>query len=199
MFIRTERLFLRPGWPEDFDELVEMLGEDPVEGELLPAETLSAIRAYLGRPRDPRLPLFFIYFRAALGPVLVGGLGLAMRETDVELDFFIAPRFRGNGYGAEAVRAVLEQAYVLGHRQLIATSFVEESEAAADSGSAAEVLIRAGFRRTDEMRPRLVPGQGDEMPARLYVADVPGRRFPASATESMIRGHGGSAGLAATH
>lgn len=166
MFIRTERLFLRPGWPEDFDELVEILGSDPIVGEPLPGDALDAIRNYLARPRDPRLPLFFIYFRSALGPVLVGGIGLAMQGEDVELDFFIAPRYRGRGYAGEAVRAVLEQAHVLGHRRLIATNFAESDERTGD------ILERSGFHRTDQTRRRQVAGSAEAVRERLYIAEL---------------------------
>ncbi|WP_260925202.1 GNAT family N-acetyltransferase [Novosphingobium sp. 9] len=166
MFIRTERLFLRPGWPEDFEELIEMLGDDPILGEELPDETIASIRDYLGRQRDPRLPLLFIYFRSAVGAVLVGGIGLAMRGDDVELDFFIAPRFRGKGFAAEAVRGLLEHAHALGHRRLTATNVL------ATDSCAGQVLERAGFRPTGKTRRRMVSGFEGEVEAPIYAAEV---------------------------
>ena len=31
MFFRTERLFLRPGWPEDLDDLLEAFNDEAIQ------------------------------------------------------------------------------------------------------------------------------------------------------------------------
>lgn len=171
MFVRTERLFLRPAWPEDLDDLVRILGEEDIQRNVgvapLPRET-EAIRAYLDRPRDPRLPHFFMYLRAPGGPQLVGGIGLGRYDgEDVEVGYWLAAAHRGRGFAGEALRAVLNQARSLGYPRVIASHF-------ADSMATHRVLEAAGFRDTGEVRSRYSAGRAMEYAARIYVADLTG-------------------------
>lgn len=168
MFIRTERLFLRPGWPEDMEELLEVLSDDAVARNLavvpLPANAHEA-RDYLARPRDKLLPHFFINARGAKGPKLVGSIGLGRKGSDVELGYWIARRYRGRGYASEAVRAVLNQARALGHRRIFASHF-------ADNAASARVLESVGFADTGDIHCRYSAGRGGEAPARIFVANL---------------------------
>ncbi|WP_443478087.1 GNAT family N-acetyltransferase [Novosphingobium aerophilum] len=168
MFVRTERLFLRPGWPEDFDELVEAISDEAVQRNLGVGEmprSSRAMREYLGKPRDPRLPHFFMYLRAPDGPQLVGGIGLGRIEGDIELGYWIAPSYRGRGFAGEAVRAVLDQARTLGHRRIVASHF-------ADNPATLGVLEASGFADSGEDRERFSVGRGMPVSARIYVADL---------------------------
>ena len=168
MFIRTERLFLRPGWPEDLDDLIEAFNDDAIQRTVavsaLP-RTRDAVRAYLDRPRNPRLPHFFMYLRGAHGAKLVGGIGLGQSGDDVEIGYWIASAYRGQGYAIEALRAVVDQARALGHRRLIAKHF-------SDNDASARVLEAAGFHDTGRETQRYSEGRGEEAPARLYVVDL---------------------------
>lgn len=175
MFVRTERLFLRPAWPEDFDEIVEALEGESLQCSTNPApvpRTADELRAYLDRPRDPRLPLFFMYLRAPGGAQLVGSIGLTRREGEVEVDYWIAERHRGFGFAAEALRAVLRQAGALGHVRVVARDF-------ADNACTHEALESAGFRDTGQVRSRYVATRAMEYAARIYVADLQRRVTPA--------------------
>src|SRR3546814_3973361 len=92
MFVRTERLFLRPGWPEDLDDLVEAFNDDLIQRTVAVTampRTRAAVREYLDRPRDPRLPHFFMYLRGVHGAKLVGGIGLGKFGDDVEVGYWI--------------------------------------------------------------------------------------------------------------
>lgn len=176
MFVRTERLFLRPGWPEDLEDLLEALEDEDVQRNLVLTTTVPRsahdLREYLERPRDPLLPHFFIYLRSADGPVLVGGIGFGRHDDgEVEIGYWIAPRFRGRGYAAEAVRAVLNQARTLGHRRVYANHF-------ADNDVNVQVLESAGFHDTGEVRSRFSPWRGVEAKARVYVAELERRTSP---------------------
>lgn len=173
MFIRTERLFLRPGWPEDMDELLEVLGEEAVVRSIGVSSfprSAAALRDYLSRPRDPLLPHFFINLRDDTGAKLIGGIGLGRVGDDVELGYWIANRHRGHGYAAEAVRAVLAEARMLGHREIVALHF-------ADNEASARVLQSSGFKPTGETSARFSVGRGAEAQARLYVATLADKLF----------------------
>jgi RimJ/RimL family protein N-acetyltransferase len=174
MFVRTERLFLRPAWPEDLDDLVAALGEEDIQRNVgvapLP-RTAQDVRAYLDRPRDPRLPHFFMYLRAPGGPQLVGGIGLGQYDEDVEVGYWIASRHRGRGFAGEALRAVVGQARILGHKRIVASHF-------ADSPGTHQVLESAGFRDTGQVRSRYSAGRAMEYAVRVYVADLERRASP---------------------
>lgn len=152
MFIRTERLFLRPGWPEDMDELAEVLSEEaasrgPSDRTVL-ARRFAELKAYLSRPRERLLPHFLINLREDDGARLIGGVTLARRGEDVELGYWLARRHRGQGYAAEAVRAVLAEARMLGHTQVVAAPDIVLD------GHGPRVLEQAGFKLAPETRRR---------------------------------------------
>ena len=167
MFIRTERLFLRPGWPEDLDDLLEALSDDTIRRMTVFAlpRTREEIEAYLRRPRDPHLPHFFMYRRGEQGAKLVGGIELNPYRGEVEVGYWIAPRYRGQGYALEALRAVIDWARTLGHHRLVAKHFV-------DNQASIRVLEAAGFHDTGSERMRYCAGREGEALARLYVVDL---------------------------
>jgi RimJ/RimL family protein N-acetyltransferase len=174
MFVRTERLFLRPVWPEDLDELFQTLDDGASRQggagtPLLP--TAKDVRQFLERPRDPRLPHFIMYLRSAKGPVLVGGIGCGVGEDGVELGYWIAPRYRGRGFAAEAVRAVLRQARSLGHRRIYAKDF-------GGIGNTATVLESVGFHDTGRVYSRHVRSRATEVTGHVYVAELERRSSP---------------------
>ncbi|MDD3800070.1 MAG: GNAT family N-acetyltransferase [Novosphingobium sp.] len=174
MFIRTERLFLRPGWPEDLDDLVEAFRDEEFQRtiavEALPLKR-DAVRAYLEQPRNPRLPHFFMYLRGAHGAKLVGGIGLGEDGDEIEVGYWITSAYRGKGYALEALSAVVEQARVLGYTKLVARHFV-------DNESSVRVLEAAGFHDTGCEKVRYSAGRGGDAVTRLYAADLERRRWP---------------------
>lgn len=180
MFVRTERLFLRPAWPEDLDDLVRTLSDEEIQRHIgvaaLP-DSPEAVRAYLERPRDPRLPHFFMYLRAPGGPQLVGGIGLGRHEGEVEVGYWIAAAHRGRGYAGEALRAVVDQARTLGYRRLVASHF-------ADNLATIRVLESAGFRDTGKVKSRYSTTRGMEHSARVFVVDLDRRAASQMATGS---------------
>lgn len=174
MFFRTERLFLRPGWPEDLDDLLEAFNDEAIQRTIEVSafpRTREAVREYLDRPRDPRFPHFFMYLRGANGAKLVGGIGLGPFGKDVEVGYWIASGYRGQGYALEALRAVVDQAWTLGHRRLVAKHFI-------DNDASARVLEAAGFHDAGEESPRFSEGRGGEALARLYIADLEMGKLP---------------------
>lgn len=173
MFIRTERLFLRPGWPEDVDELLHVLGDGSLVrsiGVAAMPPSARALREYLSRPRDRLLPHFFINLRDDAGPKLIGGIGLGRAGRDVELTYWLARRHSGSGYAAEAVKAVLAEARMLGHRKVVATPVP-------DNDVAVQVLQNSGFKPTDVAGPRSSRARGADSQTRLYVAVLADRLF----------------------
>ena len=94
MFLRTERLFLRPAWPEDAAELTRAIGQEPVVRMLARAPwpyREEHARAWIDAPRDPRLPNLLITLPDEGGRI-VGGCRAARRTTGgIEVGYWIAP------------------------------------------------------------------------------------------------------------
>jgi len=168
MFVRTERLFLRPGWPEDLDELMEAFNDPAIQRTVgvapLP-QTRAEIAGYLRRERDPLLPHFFAYLREHDGAQLVGGIGLGRHGDEVEIGYWIGARYRGRGFAFEALRAVIDQARALGHRKLVAKHFI-------DNAGTVRVLEAAGFHDTGSDVPRYSQARGGESLARRFEIDL---------------------------
>lgn len=155
MFIHSERLFLRPCWPEESEELFTLLGDEHLaQNFVAPTDRIEVVRQS-GAATDAPLPQFIITLPGASGARLIGAIALACLDgSDVELFACVAKVDRSRGYATEAVRAVLAQARALGHRRIVASHFEEDA-------AGARVLARAGFRPTGKvrLRPRQVHGE----------------------------------------
>lgn len=103
MFIRSERLFLRPAWQEDWSALEADFGPG--------VRSLAVGRA------DPRHPQFLITLPHGDGVERVGWIALKPGFCGPQVLCRIADRHAGKGYAAEAERAVREVAAMLGHEE----------------------------------------------------------------------------------
>jgi RimJ/RimL family protein N-acetyltransferase len=175
MFIRSERLFLRPAWPEDAAELAGLRKAGPVMSNVpalrLPWNTESA-RELIAMVSGRREPGFLITLPSARGARLIGAIGLGQDGDDVQLGYWLSEAHWGRGYAAEAARAVLSLARALGHRQVTANQVLDDQ-------ACLLALTRAGFRPTGRQRLVATP-DGGMTPAAVYVADLCGGRFGGS-------------------
>jgi len=140
MFAITDRLLLRPGWPEDAPVLAAALGADAVSAQLVrvprpyrlqDAEAWLAIEPAPDRPR-------FLLFRLRSNE-LVGGIGFT-GEGEPEIGYWIAQGHWGCGLATEAGRALVAMAdHGLGHAELV-------SAHAPDNPASGRVLAKLGFR-----------------------------------------------------
>jgi len=179
MFIRSERLFLRPGWAEDRDELAALLADETVVRNLSRVPwpyTAEDARSFIDLPQTHLLPRFLITVPSSGGAGsggarLVGGCGLSLIEGEVALGYWIARREWGRGYASEAARAVVELARVLGHSRVVASHY-------ADNLASGRVLEKTGFRPTGRVFERFNKLRGIACPAREHEVrfDSPGDR-----------------------
>lgn len=165
MFIRSERLFLRPGWPEDDEELLRLIGDEPVPGnvaKLRGSERPIGMRSSSMQAQDRRNPHFFVTVPSAQGSKLVGACGITANQgSHPELGFLIARGERGKGYATEAGRAVLRLARTLGHRSILAHQF-------SDHPASDRVLRKLGFAPNGEISPRYCVARREFVPAIVY-------------------------------
>lgn len=160
MFIRSERLFLRPGWPEDWEELLAQIADEAVVRNLAKAPwpyTAEDARWFASQPQDQRLPHFFVTLPTSTGPAaLIGCIGLGEIEGEVELGYWFARAHWGKGYATEAAKAVLSLAATLGLRGIVAGHFI-------DNPASGRVLRKAGFKPTGRQRQRFSLARGQEV------------------------------------
>ncbi|MEQ1498285.1 MAG: GNAT family N-acetyltransferase [Novosphingobium sp.] len=160
MFIRSERLFLRPGWPEDWQELLARIDDEAVIKNLAKAPwpyTADDARYFASKEQDKRLPHFFVTLPTSSAPAqLIGCVGLAEVDGEVELGYWFARDHWGKGYASEASRAVIGLARTLGHQRLIAGHFV-------DNPASGRVLRKVGFKPTGQIRQRYSLARGHDV------------------------------------
>jgi RimJ/RimL family protein N-acetyltransferase len=182
MFIRSERLFLRPGWPEEWEELLALIDDEEVVRNLARAPwpyTADDAKAFASRQQDRMLPSFFVTLPSAEGARLIGSVGLSRDGDDVELGYWIGRPFWGQGYATEAARAMLSLAKVLGHKRLVAGHLV-------DNPASGRVLRKLGFCPTGVVRKRFSLGRGEETPAHVLALTLGERSDCDDNFEAMI-------------
>ena len=171
MFHRSERLLLRPPWPEDWKQVLGGIADEGVVRNLArapwPYEPQHA-RDFVAMPVDPRFPRFLV--ARAADAALVGCIGIDERESptgqaEVELGYWIARRHWGQGYATEAARAVLDVAQMLGHGRIVASHFL-------DNPASGRVLRKLGFVPTGAVSQRHSCGRGGEAPVAEYAIDL---------------------------
>lgn len=169
MFARTERLILRPGWPEDAPRLANALNQIDVARNLLQVPqpvSVADAAAWIERPRDPRLPELLIMLRTRGTPRLVGGCGIARGEEGrLELGYWIDRAHWGLGFATEAARAVMRIARATGLGRVRAAHVL-------DNPASARVLRKIGFRPTGRIETRLCRARNDAVTTVVYEDDA---------------------------
>lgn len=172
MFARTQRLTLRPAWPEDASALAEAIGHEAVARMLMRVPfpySVDDAHAFAEQPRGAHEPRFLVFsHEAGAAPVLVGGIALTDfgGETGVELGYWLTPSAWGRGYATEAGRAVVDMArHALPLSRLGAWHF-------ADNPASGAVLRKLGFRRTGQSLVKTSAGRREPAAAIGYALDL---------------------------
>jgi RimJ/RimL family protein N-acetyltransferase len=169
MFIRTERLLLRPGWVEDAPALASAIGDESILTKL--AQVPSPYRVtdalwFLTQPHRPPLMPLLIFERTDGAPRLIGGTGLHDQDGEAEIGYWLARDTWGRGYATEAGRAVVSMArHSLRLSRLVSGHFV-------DNPASGRVLTKLGFRPTGQIVPRESKARGQAVPCKLYELDL---------------------------
>ena len=169
MFIRTERLLLRPGWIEDAPALASAIGDEAILTKL--AQVPSPYRIadaewFLSQPHQrPDVPLL-IFQRTHGNPRLIGGTGLHNQGGEAEIGYWLARDVWGLGYATEAARAVITMArHSLRLPRLVSGHFI-------DNPASGKVLTKLGFRPTGQIVARESKARGTSVPCILYDLDL---------------------------
>ena len=169
MFHRSERLLLRPVWPEDWSLVLEGIADEGVVRNLAsapwPYEEKDA-RAFTALDIEPHFPRFLI--TRARDAALVGCIGIDRSDAfddGAELGYWIAREHWGQGYATEAGRAILSIAHALGYNRVQAMHFL-------DNPASGRVLEKLGFRATGVLSMRHSCARGSETQAREFALDL---------------------------
>lgn len=170
MFVRTERLLLRPGWTEDAPALAAAIDDEAVLRNLAMAPCpyqVADAEAFLSRPIDPALPALQIVARTGRSTRLIGGIGLHPGMLgDVELGYWIARPYWGLGFATEAGHAMIALAHgSLRLKRIAAGHFL-------DNPASGCVLRKLGFRPSGEVVSRHSVGRSGAAPYLPFVRDV---------------------------
>lgn len=168
MFHRTQRLLLRPAWPEDWEALFAGISDEGVVRNLARAPwpyRPDDAREFVGRGQDPRYPAFLLTRPGMAGSQVVGCAGLGCLDGEAELGYWIARPFWGQGFATEGARGVLEVARLLGHRRIVGGHYL-------DNPASGAVLRKLGFRRSGHVRPRECLARGVAVPCAEYALDL---------------------------
>ena len=168
MFHRTERLLLRPAWPEDWEMILWGIGDERVVRNLstVPWPYLADhAREFAARSQDPRYPAFLLTLPDDQGSRLVGCSGLGQTATGIEIGYWIARPYWGRGYATEGARGVLEVARLLGHSRIESGHYV-------DNPASGRVLRKLGFQPTGKVKPRACLARGEATPCAIYSLDL---------------------------
>lgn len=177
MFHRTERLLLRPAWPEDWEMILWGIGNERVVRNLAKAPwpyLPEHAREFAGRTQDSRLPAFLLTLPEDQGSRLVGCAGLGESATGVEIGYWIAQPYWGRGFATEGARGVLEVARLLGHRRIEGRHFL-------DNPASGKVLRKLGFAPTGKTGVLQSCGRQAPSTALLYTLDLEDAEMPAQA------------------
>lgn len=171
MFITTERLFLRPLWPEDAPALAKGMGHPDVLRNLgTPPSpfTEAAARQKIAADAEawPHAVHVGAFLRTDEGPVLAGGMGFAPRADrggEVALSYWIVTDRQGSGITVEMGAALTELAF-LGHRlpRLTARHYV-------DNPRSGRVLEKLGFKAQPGTERVFCRPRGEEVESVRYV------------------------------
>ena len=163
MFHRSERLLLRPIWPEDWQGVLAGIADEGVVRNLARAPwpySEDDAREFTQRAIEPAFPRFLV--ARAQDARIVGCIGIdRLDEEDrpgafaVEMGYWIARPFWGQGYATEAGEAVLRIARTLGYREVVASHFV-------DNPASGRVLEKLGFETTGRVIMRHSCARGEQ-------------------------------------
>jgi RimJ/RimL family protein N-acetyltransferase len=168
MFARTERLLLRPSWPDDAEALAHAIAHEGVAMKLANCPwpySLDDACAFVQRDRREGEADFLIFERTRNTPTLIGGIGIADRDGQAELGYWLMPSRWGLGFATEAGRAVVAIA-----RDTLRTERLTSGHFT-DNPASGRVLAKLGFH-PNGFEPRMSRARGHNVLCRTFALDL---------------------------
>lgn len=169
MFHRSDRLLLRPVWPEDWQGVLAGIADEGIVRNLASAPWPYGeddARKFTRLPVEPLYPRFII--TRAQDAAVVGCVGIDAMDDPAgatELGYWIARPHWNRGYATEAGASALEIARTLGHTRIVASHFV-------DNPASGQVLRKLGFELTGRVVERHSCGRGESAQAVEFAREL---------------------------
>lgn len=179
MFHRSQRLFLRPVFAEDWQAIYRGICDEGVVSMLArapwPYRKVHARQFAMAMP-DPAYPRFAITLPDQPGTPLIGVCGIHDEGGEPHYGYWIAREHWGRGYATEAGRAVCRAAPSLGYHRLHARHFL-------DNPASGRVLRKIGFVERGEIVPTECRARGGDLVlSRCFEIDLVGNDAEAEST-----------------
>ncbi|MHA6318067.1 GNAT family N-acetyltransferase [Altererythrobacter sp. CAU 1778] len=175
MFHRTDRLFLRPIFPEDWPAILSGIAELPIVRNLAQAPWPYAeadARAFAARTPDPAMPTFAVTLPSPDGGAqYIGQIGFVEHAGELQIGYWFAREYWNHGYATEAACGLIEIARMMGMKHLGAVHFV-------DNPASGAVLRKAGFKPTGQSSKLHSVARGRADPCLHYAIDLAGDCCP---------------------
>ncbi len=169
MFHRSQRVMLRPIWPEDWPGIYEAISDEGVVRNLARAPwpyTPGDARDFAQSGGASGATRFLVTLPDEPGAPIVGCVGLDPCEGGGrELGYWISRKYWGRGLATEAACAALEVARALGWSRVSAAHFI-------DNPASGRVLLKAGFTPTGKTAERFSRGRGREARVACFAIDL---------------------------
>ncbi|WP_271078357.1 GNAT family N-acetyltransferase [Aurantiacibacter sp. MUD61] len=178
MFMRTQRLFLRPVFLEDWRGIYRGIADESIVRNLARAPwpyTEDDARQFCALAVKDARKRFVITLPDEPGAPIIGMIGFEQLDSvGEEVGYWIGRDWQGRGYATEALHGVVEIADAIGIDTIEARHFF-------DNPASGRVLRKAGFADTGEIAATRSLGRGDEkVLSRRYVKNL---RVPVAASE----------------
>lgn len=185
MFARTDRLILRPIWPEDRVALDALINQPELLSNLATPDLDADPEAELIlRADDPRLPNCLAFMRTRRAPRLVGACDIVrMPKGALELRFCVDRAHWGLGFATEMASAVVRIARATGLPSLQAAHFT-------DNPAAGRVLRKLGFRPTGRLEQRYCRARSERVASSVYADRQMGALIAGSSAAELYTDQG---------
>ena len=167
MFVRTDRLLLRPGWIEDAAAVQRAISSDPAiarnTARIPWPYTLDDAETYLqSQQAAERSWSLLVFARTSAAPRLIGGVGLHRDDGGHELGYWIARPYWGLGFATEAAAGLLRAG-----RESLKLGRIHSGHFV-DNPASGRVLRKLGFRPAGRVVKRPCVARGGEVDCLLY-------------------------------
>lgn len=145
--IKTDRLILKSITIDDLDNLKDMLLNDEIKKTFMipdfnnEDELNHMCNRFMEISNDLNRYLFGVY----LNNVLIGFVNdCEIEGEEIEIGYVIDPKYKGNGYATEVLKASIVELFRIGYKKVITGAFVENK-------ASQRVMEKAGMAKTDKI------------------------------------------------
>ena len=146
MYIKTERLELKPIADKDCERVIAILTDDVVKQTYMVPdfESREAVEKLFVRLRDLSNSNDFYQVGIFLNSELIGIANEVGREDDsIELGYAILPYYHNQGYGTEMLKALTRQMHAEGFTKVVTGAFE-------DNLSSIRVMEKCGMQKMEK-------------------------------------------------